>query len=80
MQSRFQSLLESVAQVAIGYLVAVATQAIVFPAMGIAVSSEQHVQIAAVFTVVSLVRSYCLRRAFNWMHGRRTMTAPGLGI
>ncbi len=68
MQSRLQSLLESFANIAIGYLVALAAQLIVFPLMGIAVRMDQNLAIGAIFTVVSLARSYALRRFFNWMH------------
>ena len=68
MQSRLQSLLESFANIAIGYLVALAAQLIVFPLMDIPVRLDQNLVIGAIFTVVSLARSYALRRFFNWMH------------
>lgn len=67
MQTRTQSLIESVANVAIGYVVALAAQLAVFPALGIAVSLEQNLLIGAIFTVVSIARSYCVRRLFNRM-------------
>lgn len=62
------SLIESCANVAVGYLVALAAQLIVFPLLGIAVSLSQNVLIGAIFTAVSLARSYALRRFFNWIH------------
>ncbi len=68
MQSRLQSLLESFANIAIGYLVALAAQLIVFPLMDIPVRLDQNLVIGAIFTGVSLARSYALRRFFNWMH------------
>lgn len=64
-QSRTMSAVESVANVAIGYGVAVATQAAVFPLFGIHASTADHLAIGAIFTVVSLARSYLLRRFFN---------------
>lgn len=67
-QSRRHSALESVANVAVGYLVALATQLVVFPALGIQVRLGQNVAIGVIFTGVSLVRSYCLRRAFKRWH------------
>ena len=67
-QPRILSAIESVANVAVGLGVAFAAQLIVFPALHIAVSLEQNVLIAAIFTVVSLARSYALRRLFNWIH------------
>ena len=64
-QSRTMSAAESVANVAIGFGIALATQVVVFDALKIPVSLEQNLWIGVVFTVVSLVRSYLLRRMFN---------------
>lgn len=69
-QSRRHSLFEAVANVAIGYAVAVATQALVFPLFGLSASAADHLSIAAVFTVVSIVRSYVLRRVFTRLTDR----------
>mgnify|MGYP000275895346 CR=1 FL=1 len=68
MQSKTQSLLEAIANILIGMGVAFAAQLIVFPALGIAVRLDQNVQITVAFTAVSLVRSYYVRRFFNWLH------------
>ena len=65
-QTRRKSLMESVANIAVGYGIALATQMIVFPAMGIEVRVSQNVRIGLIFTAVSLGRSYGLRRLFNW--------------
>lgn len=64
-QSRTMSAVESVANVVIGYGVAVATQAAVFPLFGIHVGVSDHLLIGLLFTAVSLARSYLLRRLFN---------------
>lgn len=66
-QSRRGSLVESSANVAIGYVVAVATQMIVLPMFGMSGRTQDHLAIAGIFSVVSVVRSYCVRRAFNWL-------------
>jgi len=63
-------MIETCANVAVGYLVALAAQLVVFPAMGIAVSLSQNFTIGAIFTAVSIARSYAMRRAFNWIHER----------
>jgi hypothetical protein len=68
MQSRAMSLVEAVANVAVGYCVAVATQMIVFPWFGLRATLGQNLGLGLVFTVVSLVRSYALRRLFNTPH------------
>jgi hypothetical protein len=56
---------ESVTNVAVGYGVAVGTQLVVFPWFGLDVPMTDTLLIGAVFTVVSIVRSYALRRLFN---------------
>lgn len=70
MQSRKHSALEAVFNVVIGYLVAVLAQIAIFPVFGLYVPLSDNLLIGAFFTVVSLVRSYCVRRLFNrWHHG-----------
>lgn len=67
-QSRAMSAVESVANVAIGYVVALAGQLVVFPLVGIEVSMQTNLVIGAAFTAISLARSYCVRRLFNRLH------------
>ena len=64
-QSRRMSLIEAVTNVAIGYGVAVLAQLAISPLFGIAVSLGDNLAIGAAFTVVSLARSYAVRRLFN---------------
>ncbi|WP_245451320.1 DUF7220 family protein [Georhizobium profundi] len=59
------SLVESVANVIIGYGVAVVTQILIFPIFGLHTTLEQNLQMGAVFTVVSIARSFALRRLFE---------------
>lgn len=66
MQSRVMSATEALANVLIGYVVSLAATAVVLPAFGYAVSAADAVGISVAFTAISLVRSYALRRAFNW--------------
>lgn len=69
-QSRRASALEAIVNVLVGYWVAVAAQAAIFPLFGFEASTSQHMAIAGLFTIVSLVRSYILRRVFNWFTRR----------
>ena len=66
-QSRKHSLLESILNVVIGYGVALCAQLAIFPLFGFCPPLRDNLIIGAMFTVVSLVRSYCLRRFFNWL-------------
>ena len=64
-QSRLMSGVEAVTNVAVGYGVAVGTQIVVFPWFGLQASLGDTLAIGAIFTLVSLARSYVLRRVFN---------------
>ena len=61
-QSRLMSLVESVANVIVGYGVAVVTQILIFPLFGLNTTLAQNLKMGAVFTVVSIARSFALRR------------------
>ena len=67
-QSRRGSAIEAVVNVLIGYLVALGAQMVIYPLFGIHASALDNAAIAALFTLVSLVRSYALRRLFNRLH------------
>jgi hypothetical protein len=56
---------EAVTNVLIGYFVAVATNWLVLPLFGFAVSMGDSVAIGAVFTGVAVIRGYALRRLFE---------------
>lgn len=66
MQTRLGSLIEAAANIAVGYGVAVGSQIVVFPLVGIeGVDLQTNMLIGLIFTGISLVRSYILRRFFN---------------
>jgi hypothetical protein len=69
-QSRRMSFVESLANVAVGYGVAVATQIVVFPYFGLETTMSENLTIGAIFTVVSVARSYSLRRVFEMIRSR----------
>ena len=64
-QSRLMSLAESVTNVVVGYGLAVVTQILIFPVFGLHTTLAQNMKMGAVFTVVSIARSYLLRRLFE---------------
>ena len=65
MQTRWQSFLEVVTNIVVGYALAVLTQIIVFPLFGLHASVGENLLIGGLFTCISLARSYVLRRLFN---------------
>ncbi len=74
-QSRLMSMVESLANVLVGYVVAVVTQMAVFPLFGLAVTVTEHLLIGLIFTAVSIVRSYALRRGFEALRVRQSARA-----
>ena len=66
MQLKKHSFLESIINVAVGYGIALLSQIIVFPLFHIQCSLRQNIYIGLIFTVISIVRSYTLRRVFNF--------------
>jgi high-affinity nickel permease len=68
MQTKTQSLIETCVSVAIGYLVALLSQIIIFPLFNIYVSMSDNLLITAWFTGISIIRSYFIRRLFNQLH------------
>lgn len=66
-QSRAQSMIESAANVVIGYMVALCSQLVVFPMFGVHLPLQDNLLIGLWFTAISLVRSYLVRRWFNRM-------------
>ena len=65
MQTRWHSLLESVIGTAIGFVVSLLSQLIIFPAFDIQVSMSAHLLIVLYFTVISVGRVYLMRRYFD---------------
>lgn len=71
-QSRLMSLVESVANVIVGYGVAVATQILIFPIFGLHTTLMQNLQMGFIFTGVSIFRSFILRRLFEAIRVRNS--------
>lgn len=65
MQSRWHSVIESLTNVAVGYGVALASQLLIFPFYDIDISLQDNIAIGVWFTLISLVRSYVIRRYFT---------------
>ena len=77
-QSRVASIAESVMNVLIGYGVALASQLVIFPMFGIHLPLSDNLAIGAWFTLISLVRSYAIRRWFNARLHRAAQKLAGL--
>lgn len=69
-QSRTLSLLESITNVTAGFLISLLTGYFVFPLFSWTISFQQNVALTAIYTGISLIRGYAVRRVFNLWAGR----------
>jgi hypothetical protein len=75
-QSRTMSAFEAIANIVVGYFVALFAQLLIFPLFGLSVYFADNVVIGMLFSVVSLARSYLLRRLFNARPARDPYAEP----
>ena len=64
-QSKKNSFIEALTNVVVGYFLAVGTQILIYPFFGMKVSIYNNFIIGLIFLVVSLSRSYIIRRFFT---------------
>ena len=64
-QTRLGSFIESWANVVIGFAINWSANMLILPLFGFHVTGAQAFGIGVIFTVISVVRSYALRRVFN---------------
>lgn len=64
-QTKLESLCESILNVLIGFFVALISQIVVFPMVGVYVDFSTNLIIGFWFTLISIARSYIIRRWFN---------------
>ena len=64
-QSRLISLTESVTNVGVGFAISLVTQFLAFPLFGLRLSIGENLVLVGIFTSVSTVRTYALRRLFE---------------
>ena len=65
MQSKVQSLIESIVNILIGYFTALFSQLLIFPLFNINIPLSDNLLIGLYFTIISLIRSYLVRRYFD---------------
>ena len=65
MQTRLGSIIESFANVAVGFAVNYIANLCVFPLFGMHIGLRDNFLMGLIYTVISVVRSFVLRRYFN---------------
>jgi hypothetical protein len=65
MQTKRFSLIESITNTIVGFVVSFLIQIAMYPALGIPVKFSQNLIITTIFTLASIGRGYIVRRVFN---------------
>ena len=65
MQTKRQSMIESLTSTTIGIIIGIVLNLTILPIFGYPVSLSDSLWISVIFTVVSIIRSYIIRRWFN---------------
>lgn len=73
-QLKKHSILESVVNVIVGFSINYCANILIFPYFGFHITPKQNISIGIIYTIISIVRSYALRRIFN-----RIMLKKGIG-
>lgn len=67
MQTRLGSLTEIFTNVFVGLIISLFLNATVFPWFGWVITMKQNLTLVAIYTVVAIIRSYFMRRLFNYI-------------
>ena len=70
-QTKIESLIESLVNILIGYFTALFSQFLIFPLFDINIPISDNLLIGFYFTIISLIRSYLVRRYFNNLGNKR---------
>jgi uncharacterized membrane protein (DUF485 family) len=73
-QSKVMSLVESVINIVVGFGISLAAQIYFLPLLGVQISLSQNITFALIMTVISIARSFVLRRVFEALHIRRPLS------
>ena len=65
MQTKRQSAIESLTSTTIGIIIGIVLNLTILPIFGYPVSLSDSLWISVIFTAVSVIRSYAVRRIFN---------------
>ena len=65
MQTKRQSLIETLTNVGVGWFISFIANMLVLPLFGYNINLTDGVLISIIFTIISIVRGYVVRRWFN---------------
>lgn len=79
-QSKRISLLESTINIVVGFGISLGAQMIFLPMLGVPINHAQNFVFACIMTVISLARSFLLRRLFEALHIRTPLSPFMLAV
>ena len=79
-QTRLGSLIETMVNIIIGFSINWTANMLIFPLFGFHISPGANFVMGLIYTVISVVRSYCIRRWFNArLHAMAQAAAAAMG-
>lgn len=79
-QTRLGSLIEAIINVIIGFSINFAANMLIFPLFGFHITPSANLALGLIYTVISVVRSYGVRRWFNArLHRLAAKVATSIG-
>lgn len=79
-QTRLGSLIEAIINVCIGFAINFTANMFIFPLFGFHITAGANFVLGLIYTVISVVRSYAIRRWFNAkLHGMAQAAAAAIG-
>ena len=64
-QTRLRSPTEAIINVVIGFAINFTANMLIFPLFGFHITARDNLLLGVIYTVISVARSYCIRRWFN---------------
>jgi len=70
-QTRAHSMIEALANTAVGVVLSLAAVQWIFPLFGVSMTLSENFMSTGIMTIISILRSYSLRRIFEWLQWRK---------
>lgn len=70
MQSKKQSLVESITNTFVGFIISLTAIFLILPLFGVESTPIKNIGITLCFTIISILRGYLIRRFFNKKHSK----------
>lgn len=73
MQSKMMSTLEALANIIVGQIYAIVAYMVLLPLFGYEATLSKSIGLTTCFCILGFIRSYVLRRFFDWINYKRVL-------